>query len=136
MRKFLSTHYSDGAFNLAMLLLRLSFGALLLVNHGIDKLMHFSAYEHGFYNFMHIGQRFSLILVIFAEVFCSLFVILGLFTRLTVIPPIIVMAVAIFSIHAHQAFDKSELAVVYGTAFLAILLCGPGKISVDGMTRG
>lgn len=98
--------------------------------------MDFSALQAHFYSFMGIGPRFSLILTIFAEVFCSLFVILGLFTRLTVIPPIIVMLVAIFSIHANQPFAQAELAVVYGSAFLAILFCGPGKISVDGMIRG
>ncbi|RFM27571.1 DoxX family protein [Deminuibacter soli] len=136
MRKFLSTNYSDGAFNFAMLLLRLSFGALLIVNHGIPHLMHFGYYAHNFYNLLGIGSRNSLLLVIFAEVFCSIFVVLGLFTRLTVIPPLIVMLVALFMVHAHQPFEKSELAVLYGTAFMAILFCGPGKISIDGMTRG
>lgn len=133
MKRFNSTHYSEGIFNLAMFLLRITFGGLLLVNHGMAKLMHFAELQYKFYSFMGIGSRFSLVLAIFAEVFCSLFIILGLFTRLALIPVIIVMLVAIFSVHAGQGFDKAEMAVLYGSAFMAILCCGPGKVSIDGM---
>ena len=42
MKKFLSTAYSDNAFNLATLLLRLTFGLIICIHHGFPKLMHFS----------------------------------------------------------------------------------------------
>lgn len=85
---------------------------------------------------MGIGSQFSLILVLFAELFCSMFLILGLFTRFAAIPLIIAMAVAIFSANAGKPITESELAVLYGTVFIAILFVGPGKISIDGMMRG
>jgi len=136
MKKLLSSSYSSGAFNFAMLLVRLAFGLLMIANHGLDKLMRFSSMQNTFYNFMGIGSRFSLLLDLFAELFCSMFIILGLFTRLAAIPLIIAMCVAIFGVHAHQPFQKAELAVLYLTAFLTILFVGPGKISIDGMMRG
>jgi putative oxidoreductase len=37
-----------------------------------------------FINFFGIGEKTSLILAVFAEVLCSLFVLMGLFTRFTV----------------------------------------------------
>ena len=40
MRKLLSTKYSAGAFNAAILILRLSLG-ILMMKHGYDKLIHF-----------------------------------------------------------------------------------------------
>lgn len=135
MKRLLSIQYSEGMFNFSMLLLRLAFGGLMLLNHGMDKLMHFAAYESKFYNFMGMGNRASLVLAIFAEVFCSLFVVLGLFTRFAVIPLIVTMLVAIFSVHAGQ-FAKAEMAVLYGSVFFVLLFCGPGKVSVDGMMRG
>ena len=41
MKKLLSINYSAGAFNFAMLLLRLVLG-LLMMHHGYDKLVHFN----------------------------------------------------------------------------------------------
>lgn len=136
MKKLLSSSYSDGAFNFALLLIRLSFGILMIANHGLSKLMNFSTMQHTFYNFMGIGSMPSLLLDLFAELFCSMFIILGLFTRLAAIPLIIAMCVAIFGVHAHQSLAKAELAVLYLTAFVTILFVGPGKISVDAMIRG
>ncbi len=135
MKRLNSIQYSDGFFNLSMLLIRISFGGLLLVNHGMDKLMKFAELQGRFYSFLGLGSKASLILAIFAEVFCSLFIILGLFTRITVIPLIILMLVAIFGVHSNQPFPQAELAVVYGVAFLVLLFCGPGRISVDGMMK-
>jgi putative oxidoreductase len=135
MKKFFSINYSSGAFNFSMLLLRLCFGILLLTNHGIPKLMKFATLQGQFFNFLGMGSQLSLILVIFAEVFCSLFIILGLFTRLTVIPLIIMFVVILFMVNAGKPFMDSEMAVLYLAAFTTILFCGPGRISVDGMLR-
>ncbi|MFL9482029.1 DoxX family protein [Chitinophagaceae bacterium LWZ2-11] len=133
MKKILSVNYSQTAFNIAMLCIRLSFGLLIMVNHGLVKLMHFSEMQVTFYNFMGLGPRISLGLAIFAELICSLFVVIGLFTRLSVIPLLITMMVAYFGVHFKDALNVGEMAIIYGTAFFVLLLCGPGKISVDGM---
>src|SRR4051794_19793443 len=115
MKKLFSVNYSAISFNLSMLLLRLSFGLLLLIKHGMVKLMNFSVLQNNFYNFMGLGSKISLMLAIFAEVLCSLFVILGLFTRLTVIPLIITMIVAIYGANTGKPLIESELAILYLT---------------------
>jgi putative oxidoreductase len=132
MRRILSVKYSAGAFNLAMLILRLGLG-ILVASHGYDKLVHFSSMKSHFINFIGLGSTVSLALVVFAEFFCSIFLILGLFTRLAVVPIIIVMLVALFKVHNGQIFGDGEKESIYLAAALVILLCGPGKISVDGM---
>jgi putative oxidoreductase len=96
-------------------------------------LIDFSARQADFYNPFGIGSKFSLVLVIFAEVFCGLFIVLGLFTRLAVIPLIITMLVVIFGANAAKPIIESELAILFLAAFTLILFCGPGKISVDNM---
>lgn len=136
MKKLLSINYSDGAFNFSILLLRLSFGIFMIAKHGLPKLMEFATLQDKFYNFMGISSRFSLVLAIFAELFCSMFLIVGLFTRFAVIPLVILMCVAIFGANAHESLLKSELAILYLTVFITILFVGPGRISVDGMMRG
>jgi putative oxidoreductase len=133
MKKLSSIAYSSAAFNIAMLLLRLCFGGILLFKHGLMKLQNFDSIQNQFYNFMGIGTKTSLALAIFAEVFCALFVVIGLFTRITLIPIIITMLVAIFGDGAGKPILESELAIIYLCAFFTLLLCGPGKISVDGM---
>ncbi len=134
MRRLLSIKYSAGAFNFAMLLLRLGLGLLMLLQSGMYKLTHFSELSAKFYNFLGLGDKASLVLVIFAEVFCSFFVILGLFTRLAVIPLIITMCVAFFGAHSGNAQDGSA-ALLYLFGYLVLLLLGPGRVSVDGMIK-
>jgi len=133
MKTLLSTKYSTTSFNLALLLIRLTAG-ILMMNHGYQKLIHFSTMKADFMNFMGIGSTMSLALVIFAEFFCSLFLILGLFTRLAAIPLIITMSVALFKAHNLDFFGKGELATLYLGVFLLILFVGAGRISVDSMT--
>jgi putative oxidoreductase len=78
-------------------------------------------------------MKASLALTIFAEVLCALFIVLGLFTRLAIIPLIITMLVAIFGAGAGKPLIEAELALLYLAAFVTLLCCGPGKISIDAM---
>ena len=132
MKKLLSTKYSAGAFNVAMLVLRIAAAALML-GHGYDKLIHFSEQSSKFMNFMHLGPTLSYALVVFAEFFCSLLLLIGLFTRLAAIPLIINMAVAVFVAHKGEVFGDGEHAALYLGIYIVILLLGPGRASVDSM---
>ena len=130
---FTSISYSSAAFNIAMLLLRVCFGVVLMVKHGFAKVMNFATLQHTFYNFLGLGPKFSLILILFAEIFCSLMIVLGLFTRWSCIPIIVAMIIVIFGHDAGKDLVDSELALFYLTAFVTLLFVGPGSISVDGM---
>ena len=131
MKKLLSTRCPDNAFSFATLMLRLGAGSLILVNHGFDKLSHFSAKAAHFADPFHIGATPSFIMVVFAEFFCAAFIILGLFTRLACIPLIIAMSVALFIANKGDIFGKGELAALFLTCFIVLLFTGPGKISLD-----
>jgi len=133
MKKLLSIQYSPAAFNIAMLLHRLVFGVLMM-SHGYNKLIHFSEKKAEFMNFMGMGSTVSLLLVVFAEFFCALFISIGLFTRLTVVALIICMAVALFKAHDGDVFGDGSSATLYLSAYVLLLLVGPGKISVDGLS--
>lgn len=133
MKKLLSTKYSAGAFSTAMLVLRLGLGILMMM-HGYNKLVHFGEMQHKFMNFLGMGSTISLALVVFAEFFCSLFLILGLFTRLASIPLIIATLVMIFKAHNGEVFGDGEHAALYLIGYLVLLLVGPGRVSVDSMT--
>jgi putative oxidoreductase len=131
MKRLFSTDVSENVFSLAMLVLRVGAGSLMMIQHGLDKLMHFAQKSHEFADPFGLGATTSLSLVVFAEFFCSAFIILGLFTRFAAIPLIITMAVALFSAHKGQFFGKGEPAGIFLVCFITILLMGPGKVSLD-----
>jgi putative oxidoreductase len=130
MRKLFSTRTSDSAFTLGTLLLRL-FAGILMLQHGFDKLTHFSQKAPKFMDPFGTGTTTALALVVFAEFFCSAFLILGLFTRLAVIPLIITMVIALFKAHSGAFYGAGEMAALYLGAYLSILFLGPGKASLD-----
>ncbi len=81
-------------------------------------------------NFLGMGSSLSLGLATFAEFFCSLLLIAGLFTRLATIPLLVTIFV-ILHLHHWQFYGEHELVPAFLAAFLAILLFGPGKYSLD-----
>jgi len=118
---------------LALLWLRLAAAALLVFGHGWPKLSRFTELAARFSDPLHIGHAGSLALVVFAEVLCAIFVALGLLTRLAVIPILIFLAVAVFLQHAHDPWSRKELALIYAVPFVAVLIAGPGRFSLDGL---
>ena len=135
MKKLVSIKYTPAVFNISFLLLRLIFGVLMVVNHGHPKLVGFADKKEKFVDFLGLGSTTTLILVIFAEFFCSSLLVLGLFTRIVAVPIVFTMGYAFFVSHGNDPLGDGEMSLLFLTAFSAILLCGPGKVSVDGMIQ-
>ncbi|MBB5284304.1 putative oxidoreductase [Rhabdobacter roseus] len=114
----------------AVLLLRLG-TSLLMLRYGYAKLESYLAGDTGFADPFGWGEEASLVLTIGAEVGCSLLLILGAGTRLVLIPLIVTMLVAFFVIHADDPFDQREHPLVFLIPYLALLLTGPGRFSLD-----
>ena len=133
MKKLISIKYSPFAFNLAMFILRVGCG-VLMIPYGYDKLVHFAQYKSGFMNFLGIGSTLSLALVVFAEFLCSIFLIMGLFTRLVAGILMFEMAVVVFDAHNMDIFKgDAEHGMQYLIGYIAIILLGAGKASLDGI---
>ncbi|MBN8572095.1 MAG: DoxX family protein [Ignavibacteria bacterium] len=91
----------------------------------------FSTGDITFSDPLGVGTIPSLMMAIFAEVFCSILVILGLGTRIAVIPLIITMLVAVVLVHANDPFGKKELGLMYLTIYMFLIVVGSGKYSLD-----
>lgn len=113
------------------LVLRVSAGGTMFWQHGWPKLVGFTERMDSFADPFGLGPTFSLILIVIAEVLCSLLVALGLWTRVALIPLIIGMSVIAFVVKSGEPFAEKELAVVYLCAFIALLFTGSGRFSVD-----
>lgn len=132
MKKLFSIKYTATSFDIAMLLLRLVAGLTMAIGHGFDKLSHFNSKLAGWkMDPFGLGTTVTFSLVVFAEFFCAIFIILGLFTRLSAIPLIICMSFAFFSAHGARLFNDGESAGIFLMLFTLLLLIGPGRISAD-----
>ncbi|ANW96054.1 DoxX family protein [Wenyingzhuangia fucanilytica] len=119
--------------NLGLFILRVSFGAAMLFGHGLGKWTKlFGGEEIHFLDPFGLGATTSLALAVFAEVICSVLIMLGLLTRLATIPLIITMLIA-FNVHLSDSFGMQEKSILYLVIYIVLLLQGPGKLSVDGL---
>jgi len=116
--------------DVSLLLLRVG-AAALMMTHGIPKLMRMLDGNFDFSDPIGIGSTASLIMATFAEAFCALLVILGLWTRAALIPLIFTMFVIVFIVHAGDPFSRIELALFFLITFIVLFLTGPGKYSLD-----
>jgi len=116
--------------DVAILLLRMGAAALMLT-HGIPKLLKVLEGDFSFGDPIGIGPTTSLILVAFAEAICAALVLIGLMTRVSLIPLIITMIVAVFVAHAGDPFSDKELGLFFLISFVVLFLTGPGKYSLD-----
>ena len=116
--------------NLSLLILRLVFGGLMLL-HGLPKFLKLINGDTSFADPFGMGAFPSLLLTVFAEFFCAIFVMVGFKTRWTVIPLIITMLTAAFIIHGSDPLKEKEMALLYLGGYLPLLFLGGGKFSVD-----
>ena len=98
--------------NYGLVIFRLALGVFMLT-HGWQKISNFDMLSTVFPDPLGLSSSISLSLIIFAEFFCSILLILGLSTRLATIPLIIGMSVAAFVIHGNDPFSTKELSLLY-----------------------
>lgn len=119
--------------DVALLVVRLFVGFAML-SHGFPKLqMLLEGGDIKFFDFLGLGPKISLGLTVFAEFVCSIFLILGLFTRIAVSFLTFTMIIAGFVVHSSDSFDKREISLLYLAIYILILVLGAGKFSIDGM---
>lgn len=115
--------------SLLILVLRVVFGVLFFI-HGLDKMLNFNTLVNDYPSVLGFGSYMTLMVSIFCEFCCSLFLMAGLLQRLITVPMIVAMGVAFFDIH-DAMMPEGELALIYFIVFIVLFLVGPGRYSVD-----
>lgn len=121
---------------LGLAAVRLLAGGMMLT-HGIPKIDRF--FVEGPVKFADpfgLGPEISLALVMFAEIACSILVMVGFKTRWATLPLLFTMLMAAFYEHGSDPFSEKELALTFFTIFLSILISGGGRYSVDQAIGG
>ena len=118
------------AIDAALLVTRLLAG-LLMMQYGWEKFSNYSTWSADFPDPLGVGGAVSLALCIFAELFCSIFLAAGLFTRAALIPLIFNMVVVVLVIHSQDDWRTREHGFTFLILYLILFLSGPGKYSLD-----
>lgn len=124
-----------------LLLIRIIIGVLMAF-YGYEKLIHFEEMSNSDFwaknvSFLGMNGSFPLALTIFAEFFCSLLLIFGLFTRLSLIPLLFTMAYIFLVVFPFSILNKGDNGYEFNTPFvyfiiyLGLFFTGPGKYSLD-----
>lgn len=135
MLKLLRLSFVPQSADLGLLLLRLTLGFSMLLLHGWAKFQNFNAIAPKFMSlFGVVPSPVSLGLAIFAEVVCSVLLIVGLFTRFAALSLAFTMAVAFFVQHkaALTGPGSGELAMIYMAGYVALVFAGGGRYAADG----
>ena len=141
MKKIFSFSTQPIALNAGLLLLRGIIGIQMAL-YGYDKILKFNtsiASDFWGKQIHFLGQTgaFPLSLTIFAELCCSILLLFGLLTRLSLIPLMFCMAFIVVSVEKFNIISLGNAgyeishALVYLVMYVVLYLTGPGKYSLD-----
>lgn len=140
----------DLATSIGLLILRVGIGGYML-SHGWGKLQMLLAGDFDkFGDPIGLGSGLSLALIVTAEFFGALLVMLGLATRFAAAFPVVAMGVAALVVHAGdpwtmetaarlfmageaKSWASKEPALLYLIPFLALAFTGAGRFSADSL---
>lgn len=129
--------------NMARLFVRLFVG-IMFMQFGIRHWANYDTLSVDFPTIAGLDSQTCLVLMIIIEIVCSAFIIIGLWTRLSTIPPIFAMIAAEYyivhdmlpdslSLYGLDSTDPGYLPIMFIGIYFFIWLAGPGKISLDYM---
>ncbi|GGP24402.1 DoxX family protein [Silvimonas amylolytica] len=122
---------SRSSVNAGLLFLRISASLLLLAVHGWPKFAHYTAQLQEIEDPFSLGRQFSLWFALFVEVICPPAIMLGVLTRLAVLPVVILLLVAMLAVHPDWSLAQGQFGWLLLIAFGSLLIAGPGDWSVD-----
>ena len=135
MRKFfqhiISVSTSAGTFNFSMLIFRVALSLELMVVHGFKKIGIHVAEAEKVPNPLHLPEIINNAFAISANLIFPVLVILGLFTRIAILPILAVTLTGYFVLHWNDALLIKDTPFMYSLSYLLIMVLGPGRYSVD-----
>lgn len=129
--------------DLGILVLRITVGLTMLF-YGFEKLSHYNEmlvqdFWQNTVSFLGMKGAIPLGLTIFAEFFCSIFLIFGLFTRAALFFLLFCMGYIAFYLDSFELISAGDNGLQMNSAFnyfliyLALVFTGSGKYSLDTM---
>lgn len=118
-------------FDLTLLVFRIAVTAELMLAHGLKKIGVGVTNAEIVPNPLHLPEAVNQLFAEAANLFFPILVMLGLFTRLAVLPTLAVTLTGYFVVHWNDSLIEKDMPFMYSLSFLLLLVFGAGKYSID-----
>jgi len=126
--------YSDAGNDLnnwALLAFRILLALELFRVHGLKKFRLENGQREVVPNPLHLPAKLNAMMATLSDTVAPFLVMVGVATRLVVLPVIGVTAVGYFVVHRHDKPEVRDIPYMYTLCFLFLLCTGAGTISAD-----
>ncbi|WP_333597888.1 DoxX family protein [Chryseobacterium flavum] len=123
----LGSPFNDASF----LVFRVLLAIQLFRVHGLKKFRLENGQREVIPNPLGLPDKFNAIVASFADLVVPFLIILGLGTRLAVLPTIGVTAIGYFVVHRKDSLEVRDVPFMYTLSLLLILALGAGRYSLD-----
>jgi putative oxidoreductase len=131
IKQILNSDLGNSFNNAAILVFRILLAVELFRVHGMKKFRVENGQKEHVPNPLHLPEKLNGLVAAFSDTVVPFFIILGLGTRLAVLPTIGVTAVGYFVVHRKDSLEVRDVPYMYTLSLLLILALGAGKYSLD-----
>lgn len=117
--------------NAALLVFRVLLAVELFRVHGMKKFRVENGQKEHVPNPLHLPEKLNRLVATFSDTVVPFLIILGIGTRLVVLPTIGVTAIGYFVVHRKDSLEIRDVPYMYTLSLLLILALGAGKYSLD-----
>ena len=122
---------SANSYHVSLLLFRIAISPEMMTAHGLKKIGIGVAEAEHVPNPFYLPETLNSLFAISANLFFPVLVILGLFTRIAVLPILAVTLTGYFVVHWNDSFLEQDMPFMYSVCYLFLLVSGPGKYSLS-----
>ncbi|MFT3825139.1 MAG: DoxX family protein [Chitinophagaceae bacterium] len=136
IRQILFSDLGSTVNNIAMLVFRVLLALELFRVHGLKKFRLENGQKEHVPNPLHLPDKLNGLVATFSDTVVPFLVMLGIATRLVILPVIGVTAIGYFVVHRRDSAEVRDVPYMYTLCFLFLLVTGAGTISIDHYLAG
>jgi len=131
IKQILNSDLGNSFNNAALLVFRVLLAIELFRVHGMKKFRVENGQKEHVPNPLHLPEKLNGLVATFSDTIIPFFIILGLGTRLAVLPTIGVTAIGYFVVHRNDSLEVRDVPYMYTLSLLLLLALGAGTYSLD-----
>lgn len=131
LKYLLFTDAGNDINNIALLIYRVLLALELFRVHGLKKFRIENGQKEHVPNPLHLPEKLNAFVATLSDTVVPFLVMLGLGTRLAIVPVIGVTAIGYFIVHRKDSLEVRDVPYMYTLSFLFLLVIGAGTYSVD-----
>jgi len=131
IKQILHSDLGNSFNNAALLAFRVLLAVELFRVHGMKKFRVENGQKEHVPNPLHLPEKLNGLVATFSDTVVPFLIILGLGTRLAVLPTIGVTAIGYFVVHRNDSLEVRDVPYMYTLSLLLLLALGAGTYSLD-----